>query len=81
MQRQIPHVSPQTDGLRYAWQVEYRDALIEFDPIRMVERIATAEAKIAERKETMALTSHDPLEWQALQDAVQTLSVLKQGLR
>lgn len=68
------------ERLPYPWQHEYREALVEIDAKRLAERIATAERIIDGRKKVLAVEPHYGREWQALEDAVVSLTVLRREL-
>lgn len=66
------------DQLRYPlWQVPLQEALLEFDPEKLPERIALAEVTIRQRLETLVQDRNAGVEHQALRDALATLRVLK----
>ena len=59
------------------WQGEYRAALMELDPKKMLERVAAAETAIFKRLQTMSRSSDNHAERQAIEDALTGLRVLK----
>ena len=65
----------------YEWQKLVRDALLELDPKALPQKVANAESAIFERLQALAKVdapnSDDAEERQALQDAVNSLRVLK----
>src|SRR5205823_13423014 len=63
--------------LRYPeWQVEYTEALLEANPVKLPDRLRAAEAAISKRLEFLAGESNHQEE-QALKDALHTAQVLK----
>jgi hypothetical protein len=62
------------------WQRLYVDALLETDPLRLVRRVATAEKAILLRVEELCQSSDGAIEWEALEDAITGVSVLKREL-
>jgi len=62
------------------WQRLYVDALLETDPLKLVERVATAEKAILMRVEELCTSSDGAVEWQALEDAITGMSVLKREI-
>jgi hypothetical protein len=62
------------------WQRLYVDALLETDPLRLVGRVATAEKAILLRVEELCLSSDGAIEWEALEDAITGMSVLKREI-
>jgi hypothetical protein len=65
----------------YEWQKQVRDALLELDPKALLQKVADAETAIFERLQALAKVdgsqSDNAQERQALQDAVNSLRVLK----
>ena len=61
------------------WQNEYRAALLEFDKIKLFERVAAAETAIYKRLQQIAQSSGHQAERQAIEDALATLRVLKKN--
>ena len=71
---------------RYKWQKPLQEALLEFDAKALQQKVADAETAIFERLQTLAKAKPDDQinpddqgkeERQALQDAVNSLRVLK----
>jgi hypothetical protein len=62
------------------WQRLYVDALLETDPLKLVGRVATAEKAILIRVEELCRSSDGAVEWQALEDAITGMSVLKREI-
>jgi hypothetical protein len=59
------------------WQKTYEDALLEADPQKLPHRVSSAETAIFQRLETVRGVPEGRLELQAIQDALNSLSVLK----
>jgi hypothetical protein len=59
------------------WQKTYEDALLEADPQKLPHRVSSAETAIFQRLETVRGIPEGRLELQAIQDALNSLSVLK----
>ena len=64
------------DKLKYPWQSPVLEALVELDPIQLLQKIAVAEAAIAERRSELNGVVNQ-VERIALDDAQQTLMTLK----
>jgi len=62
------------------WQRLYVDALLETDPLKLVGRVATAEKAILMRVEELCTSSDGAVEWQALEDAITGMSMLKREI-
>jgi hypothetical protein len=59
------------------WQQCYVDALLETDASNLVARVAIAERVILSRVEELCLISGEEEEWQAIEDAIKGLAVLR----
>jgi hypothetical protein len=59
------------------WQREYRAALMELDPQKMLERVTGAETAIFKRLQTISRSADNHAERQAIEDALTGLRVLK----
>jgi hypothetical protein len=59
------------------WQREYRAALMELDPKKMLERVTGAETAIFKRLQTISRSADNHAERQAIEDALTGLRVLK----
>jgi hypothetical protein len=59
------------------WQKTYEDALLEADPQKLPHRVSSAETAIFQRLETVRGIPEGRVELQAIQDALNSLSVLK----
>lgn len=64
------------EALKYAWQSSLFEALVEVNPNQQIQKIALAEAAIAERRNELNGTK-DLDEKMALYDAVRVLAVFK----
>jgi hypothetical protein len=62
------------------WQQCYVEALLETDAVNLAARVAIAERVILARVEELCLGSGDEEEWQAIEDAISGLSVLKREI-
>jgi len=62
------------------WQRLYVEALLETDPGKLVGRVAAAEKVILLRVEELCRSSDEPTEWQAIEDAITGMSVLKREI-
>jgi len=58
------------------WQADYQAALLELDPTKLPERIATAEGAIFQRLQSIAENANHCAERLAIQDALVSLRVL-----
>ena len=68
-----------SDELKYPWQEYYQRAILEFDPRRRAERIATAEAIIGARRQALIGNRSASDEREALQDALKGLRILRRN--
>jgi hypothetical protein len=59
------------------WQREYRAALMELDPKKMLERVTAAETTIFKRLQTISRSADNHAERQAIEDALTGLRTLK----
>lgn len=59
------------------WQACYRDALIELDHDKLIERVRQAELAIVDRLETIRSNRESLIELQAIEDALANLRCLK----
>ena len=64
------------DELKYPWQTPVLEALVELDPIQLPQKIAVAEATIAERRSELSGVANQ-VKRIALDDAQHTLMTLK----
>jgi hypothetical protein len=62
------------------WHRLYVGALSETDPVKLVGRVATAEKAILLRVEELCTSSDGAVEWQALEEAITGMSVLKREI-
>jgi hypothetical protein len=58
------------------WQHAYYDALVEVDPQKLLELVASAETAIFERLQTMSTGEDSLAERQAIEDALASLRIL-----
>lgn len=65
---------------QYEWQKSVRDALLELNPDVLKQKVADAEAAIFERLQALAKAGGTSEERQALEDAVNSLRVLKREM-
>lgn len=59
------------------WQSEYRAALMELDPKKMLERVTATETAIFKRLQTISRSADNHAERQAIEDALTGLRILK----
>lgn len=59
------------------WQNEYQAALVELDRAKLSQPVAAAEAAIFKRLQQLSQSSDDFAERQVIQDALNSLRVLK----
>ena len=59
------------------WQASYRDALVELDHDKLMERVNQAESAIFDRLQTLPPSSESLMERQAITDALANLRCLK----
>lgn len=65
-------------GIMYPdWQKTYEEALLEADPQQLPHRVSSAEMAILQRLEAVRAFPDGRLELQAMQDALNSLSVLR----
>jgi hypothetical protein len=62
------------------WHRLYEGALSETDPLKLVRRVAAAEKAILMRVEELCTSSDGAIEWQALEQAISGMSVLKREI-
>lgn len=66
------------DELRYPeWEKTYREALLELNPQKLVQRVSAAESAILSRLQEIRIGSDSRMEAQAIEDALNGLRVLK----
>lgn len=64
--------------LRYPeWQKPYHDALLELNPVKLVQRVNEAERAILSRLQEIRIGWDSRMEAQAIEDALNALRVLK----
>jgi len=59
------------------WQACYRDALVELDQDKLIERVREAERAIGDRLEVLPSSCETLMEMQAIRDALANLRCLK----
>lgn len=69
--------SPSPYDAKYSWQREYLAAILETGNETLQQRIQEAEKVIARRLDALTKDGHNPDEMQALQDALNALTILK----
>ena len=60
-----------------AWRKSYKEALSEFDPGKLVERVADAETAILSRMQALQTSSDGHVERQAIGEALNGLRILQ----
>jgi hypothetical protein len=69
-----------TSDLAPEWQRLYVEALVEVNPLVLVERVAVAERAILSRVAELCTSSDDRVEWKAIEDAITGISVLRKEI-
>jgi hypothetical protein len=69
--------SPSDRVLYPEWQREYKAAILELDPKKILERVQLAEAAIFNRLQAISVSQDSRAERQAIEDALGGLRVLK----
>jgi hypothetical protein len=64
----------------HEWQRLYVEALLETNPLNLVGAFAAAEVAILSRVEELCVTANAEQEWEAIEDAIHGLMVLKRGV-
>jgi hypothetical protein len=62
------------------WQRLYIEALVETNPLILVERVSVAEKAILLRVAELCTNSDDRVEWKAIEDAITGMSVLRKEI-
>jgi hypothetical protein len=65
------------DNAQWKWEESYLRAFLETDPLNLPGRIADAEKAIGSRTTEMRTNGDGESEWQAIEDAMNSLSILK----
>ena len=66
------------EELKYPkWQEPLKAAILEIDKEKLKLRVEAAEAAIFQRQQELAQNHHDLVEQQAIQDALNTLRIIK----
>jgi hypothetical protein len=66
---------------QWKWEEAYLKAFLETNPLSLPSRIADAEKAIGSRTTEMRANADGELEWQAIEDAMNGLSILKREIR
>jgi len=66
---------------QWKWEDPYLRAFLETDHLKLPGRIADAEKAIGSRTTELRTNADGELEWQAIEDAMNGLSILKRELR
>lgn len=69
--------NPVSDYNNSEWKKLVKEAVVEVNPDRLKEKVAEAEAAIFQRLQALERSSDSPAERHALQDASNTLLILK----
>ena len=70
-------LSPSPEIIYPEWQNEYQAALVELDREKLPERVAAAETSIYKRLQAISQSVDHRAEYQAIEDALGALHVLK----
>lgn len=62
------------------WQRLYIEALVETNPLLLVERVAVAEKAILLRVAELCTNSDDRVEWKAIEDPITGMSVFRKEI-
>jgi len=69
-----------SDGeLKYKWQPEFQEVVVEFDRERLIEKIQQFETSVFVRLQELASSSNHHSERQAIADATSTIAALKKN--
>jgi hypothetical protein len=69
------------DKAQWKWEGLYLKAFLETNPLNLPARIGDAEKAIASRTTELRTTVDEEMEWQAIEDAMNGLSILKREIR
>ena len=69
------------DNAQWKWEELYLKAFLETNPLNLSSRVADAEKAIASRTSELRTSPDGELEWQAIEDAMNGLSILKREIR
>jgi hypothetical protein len=69
------------DNAQWEWEGLYLKAFLETNPLHLPGRVADAEKAIGSRTIEMRTNANGELEWQAIEDAMNGLAVLKREVR
>jgi hypothetical protein len=68
------------DKEQWKWEEAYLEAFMETNPSNLSRRVADAEKAIASRTSELRTSPDGELEWQAIEDAMNGLSILKREI-
>jgi len=66
---------------QWKWEELYLKAFLETNPLNLPGRIADAEKAIGSRTTELRTSPDGEMEWQAIEDAMTGLSILKREIR
>ena len=69
------------DKEQWKWEEAYLEAFMETNPSNLSRRVADAEKAIASRTSELCTSPDGELEWQAIEDAMNGLSIVKREIR
>jgi hypothetical protein len=69
------------DYAQWKWEEVYLEAFMETNPSNLSRRVADAEKAIVSRTRELRTSPNGELEWQAIADAMNGLSILKREIR
>jgi hypothetical protein len=69
------------NNAQWKWEDAYLEAFMETNPSNLSRRVADAEKAIASRTSELRTSPDGELEWQAIEDAMNGLSILKREIR
>jgi hypothetical protein len=68
------------ENAQWKWEELYLKAFLETNPLNLPGRVADAEKAIGSRTTEMRTNPDGELEWQAIEDAMNGLSILKREI-
>jgi hypothetical protein len=66
---------------QWKWEELYTKAFLETNPLNLSDRVAAAENAIGLRTSELRTSPDADVEWQAIEDATQGLSILKREIK
>lgn len=69
------------NNAQWKWEEAYLEAFMETSPSNLSRRVALAEKAITSRTRELRASPDGELEWQAIADAMNGLSILKREIR